>query len=94
MFNWRKGGIIFAPDQSSDWMQSHAQVPYALDFDEKIRVYFSTRGKIDAQGQYISHSGYVDFSKESFPKILEVSDRPIISLGGTEIGRASCRERV
>ena len=83
MFKWRKGGIVFAPDQSKDWMHSHAQVPYALEFDDKIRVYFSTREKIDVQGQYISHSGYVDFSRKNFPEILEVAKKPIIPLGAT-----------
>lgn len=82
MFKWRKQGLIFTPDKSKDWMHSHAQVPYSLDFDDKIRIYFSTREKIDAEGQYTSHSGYVDFSKNNFPEILEVSEQPIIELGG------------
>jgi predicted GH43/DUF377 family glycosyl hydrolase len=82
-FNWRKGGIIFAPNLSHDWMYSHAQVPYTLVFDDRIRAYFSTRKKMDAQGQYVSQSGYVDFSRTKFPQILHVSSTPILKLGDT-----------
>lgn len=83
VFKWRKGGLIFAPDGTKEWMRSHAQVPYSLDMGDRIRVYFSTREAMDAQGQYISHSGYVDFSKENFPQILTVSSEPILALGVT-----------
>ncbi len=82
MFKWRKQELIFSPDKTQYWMQSHAQVPFSLELDDRIRVYFSTREKIDAAGQYVSHSGYADFSKENFPEILEISKDPIIPLGG------------
>lgn len=82
MFKWRKCGLIFTPDQSLGWMHTHAQVPYTLELEEIIRVYFSTREEIDPNGQYTSHSGYVDFSKKNFPEVLKVADQPIIPLGG------------
>ena len=82
MFKWKKQGLIFKPDGSKDWMKSHAQVPYTILYDNFIRIYFSTREAQDENGQFRSFSGFVDIDRKNPKKILEISDEPIISLGG------------
>ena len=82
MFKWDKKGMIFSPDGAMDWMNTHAQVPYSVLFDNFIRLYFSTREKQDRDGQFKSYSGYVDVDINDPKKIIDVSEEPIIELGG------------
>lgn len=83
MFSWEKKGMIFSPDGSMDWMNTHAQVPYTLLFNDYIRIYFSTREKQDLNGQFKSYSGFIDVDINNPKKILNISEEPIIDLGGT-----------
>jgi predicted GH43/DUF377 family glycosyl hydrolase len=82
MFKWKKMGLIFEPNARYFWMNSHAQVPYSVVFDDFIRVYFSTREKEDSDGMFKSHSGYVDLDIKDLRNIINVSSSPIINLGG------------
>lgn len=82
-FKWNKLGLLFNPAEhkTPDWMNEFAQAPATLEFDEFIRVYFSTRPKSDENGQYISYSGFVDLDKDNLFKILRISENPILKLG-------------
>lgn len=82
MFKWIKHGLIFKPDSTKNWMKSHAQVPYTVLHKDFIRVYFSTRDMQDKNGQFKSYSGFVDLYRKNPKKILKVSEKPIIQLGG------------
>lgn len=82
MFNWEKKGLLFKPNERFKWMHSHAQVPFTVEFDDFIRVYFSTREKVDDQQQFKSYSGYVDLAKDNLHHQIAVSTDPIIALGG------------
>ncbi|MCK9472192.1 hypothetical protein [Sulfurimonas sp.] len=82
MFKWKKYGLIFKPDISKNWMQSHAQVPYSVVFENFVRVYFSTRESQDNAGQFRSYSGYVDLDRKDLSNIIAISEKPIIDLGG------------
>ena len=78
---WTKLGKIFDP---SDYnlLGQHAifsQSPQAIELEDRVRVYFSTRVK-DETGKYLSHIAFVDYSK-NFENILEVSDKQVIPLG-------------
>ncbi|RAP27577.1 hypothetical protein DID74_00290 [Candidatus Marinamargulisbacteria bacterium SCGC AG-333-B06] len=76
MNNWKKLGLIFKPDQSLDWMQSHAALPTPLYLkDDMYRIYFSSRDKNN-----YAHIGYFDFDivKKSIIKKL---NKPILSPG-------------
>lgn len=83
MFKWIKIGKIFDPAEiaTADWMNEFAQAPHVIIFENKIRVYFSCRPKPDANGQYVSHSAYVDLDRKDFHKILGLSTVPILPLG-------------
>lgn len=65
-----------------DWMRAFAQAPAALVFDTFVRVYFSCRPHPDAAGQYVSRAAYVDLDRADLFRIVGVSERPIMDLGG------------
>lgn len=82
-FKWIKRGLVFNPAQHTtpEWMQSFAQAPATLLFDDYLRVYFSCRPKPDANGQYVSYSAWVDLDRNDFFKIKRIAPEPIFKLG-------------
>lgn len=83
MFKWTKIGKVFNPKDfpGKPWMHEFAQAPCALVLSDTVRIYFSTRSIQDEDLQYISHSGYVDFSNDGQFRVLAVSEEPILPLG-------------
>lgn len=81
MFKWKKHGLIFSPNNTHSWMYSHAQCPFVLDFDEFIRVYFSTREDYN-QGMSRSYGGFVDLDKNDFKRVINISADPLMNFGG------------
>jgi hypothetical protein len=82
LMRWEKLGKIFDPTQHSLPANcvEFAQSPQALVLPDRVRVYFSTRAR-DSVSKYLSHVAFVDFDK-SMEKVLGVSDREVIALGG------------
>ena len=64
------------PNECIDFSQS----PQTLIFDDFIRIYFSTRSIDNANGKYLSHIAFVDFSQD-FQSILRISNKTVIPLG-------------
>jgi hypothetical protein len=58
---------------------SFAQSPQLLEYDDKNRVYFTTRMK-DGDKSYISHVSFVDFNRD-FSKILSINKKIVIDQG-------------
>jgi predicted GH43/DUF377 family glycosyl hydrolase len=83
MFKWKKLGHIFDPQKysSMDWMNSFAQAPSTLIYQDFVRVFFSCRPLPDEQGQYVSYIGYVDLDRHNLFKVLNISKSPVIGLG-------------
>lgn len=84
MFTWKKLGKVFSPQEvgGRPWMKEFAQAPAVLVFDDFVRVYFSCRPPADANGQYVSHSAFVDLERSDLLKVRGVSEQPILSMGG------------
>ncbi len=82
ILKWKKIGKIFDPTEHklANNCVDFAQSPQVLEFDDYVRIYFSTREK-DASGKFISHISFVEMDKE-FTEILKVSDHTIIPMGG------------
>src|SRR3989344_709421 len=83
MFTWKKLGRVFDPTKITglSWLKEFAQAPATLIFDTFVRVYFACRPIRDANGQYVSYTGYVDLERDNLLKILRFSDKPILTLG-------------
>jgi hypothetical protein len=74
---WEKKGLIFSVDKISDWMYSHATVPFAEHMKEDLfRIYFATRDK-----QNRSHGAYIEVNILSPSNILKISKDPVLSPG-------------
>lgn len=80
MFRWKKMGLVFSPRQRYNWMYSHAQIPFPVEFPEFIRVYFATREKYNGDNVR-AYGGFVDLDKNNIKKIINISTEPILSLG-------------
>jgi len=76
-------GRVFDPTKITglSWLKEFAQAPATLIFDTFVRVYFACRPIRDANGQYVSYTGYVDLERDNLLKILRFSDKPILTLG-------------
>lgn len=83
MFHWKKLGKAFTPQEVTGrpWLKEFAQAPATLLFDDFVRVYFSCRPPADANGQYVSHSAYVDLDRADLFKVRAVARQPILKLG-------------
>jgi hypothetical protein len=74
---WVKKGLIFAPDQNYDWMQSHAQVPLVARVTEDVlRIYFGTRDKLNR-----TVTTYIEVDADDPSQVKYVHDRPLLGLG-------------
>jgi hypothetical protein len=84
MFYWKKLGKVFTPQEANNrpWLKEFSQAPATLVFDKFVRVYFSCRPPADANGQYVSYSAYVDLDRTNLFRVLNVSEKPILNLGG------------
>jgi predicted GH43/DUF377 family glycosyl hydrolase len=73
---WNKKGLIFTVNQNFGWMNSHAQIPTALVYEDKIRIYFSTRPK-----HGLSLTTFLDLDVKKPENILYIHDKPILDIG-------------
>jgi hypothetical protein len=80
---WQKLGRIFNPTDHAlaNGCKEFAQSPQALEFDDFVRIYFSTRALDTNNGKYLSHIAFVDMRK-NLRDIIRVSDQTVIPLGG------------
>ncbi len=82
MLKWKKRGLIFSTEGNLPANKiGFAQGPQAIELEDCIRVYFSTRER-DNSGKFLSHVSYVDFN-HSFTKIIKVNKDEVVSLGSS-----------
>ena len=75
--NWIKKGLIYSPDKSKVWSNSHCQLPVATNIgDDFFRVYFASRTKYQR-----SHIGYFEIDITNPVEIIAKSESPILSPG-------------
>ncbi len=74
---WEKKGVIFRPENHSEWMAHHACVPVADKVsDDVLRIYFGPR---DTQGR--TTTTFIEVEADNPAQILRVHDRPVLGLG-------------
>ena len=81
MFVWKKLGLVFNPKGQFDWMDSYTTPVAAVVLNKCIRVFFSSRSKSDAKGNFISYTSFLDVDKSDPTKIIYIHDKPVIELG-------------
>lgn len=74
--NWNKVGVVFNVDHQSSWMMTHASFPKAIELDNAIRIFFTTRDHAQR-----GRLGYVDLDKDNPMKVIGYSNDPVIDLG-------------
>ena len=82
---WKKLGIVYDPTKDLDrpnWRYDYAQGINTLICDDYIRIYFCCREKPDRCGRTVSRITYLDVEKNNPQKIIDISNHPIIELGG------------
>ena len=79
---WKKLGKIFDPGQHlrGGGFVGFAQSPQALEFDDFVRIYFSTREKDPYCAKFLSRIAFVDMDK-SLRALMRVSSHEVIPLG-------------
>jgi predicted GH43/DUF377 family glycosyl hydrolase len=73
---WRKIGLVFAPENAGGWMKTHAQVPTPLLCDGYIRVYFASRPEPN-----LSLTSFVDLDAADPTRIIRINSTPILLPG-------------
>lgn len=74
---WEKKGLIFNVEKNSDWMYSHAAVPFAEHVkDDIFRIYFTTRDRKNR-----SHGAFIETNLKNPTNILNISHTPIVEPG-------------
>jgi hypothetical protein len=74
---WKKLGLVYSPDGSQDWAQSHAMLPTPFRINsETIRVFLTF---CDDKG--IGRPGYVDVSADCPTHVLDISIAPLLDIG-------------
>lgn len=73
---WTKLGVVFSVDNHAPWMKTHASFPKAIELEEVIRVFFTTRDE-SQRGRLAC----VDLDKSNLMKVVAYSKDPILDLG-------------
>ena len=83
MFRWKKLGKVFDPRDlnTASWMHEFAQSPSVLVREVDVRVYFCSRPKPGADGQYLSYISYIDLDRSNLLNVLRVCELPVLELG-------------
>ena len=79
--NWIKTNQIFSPKENYNWMDSYAAQVCPIEFEDFIRIYFTTRSKLNDKGNYETKITFLDCDKNDPNKILYIHDKPLLSLG-------------
>jgi hypothetical protein len=83
-FIWEKKGKIFDPIGVSDSMQNYAQNPNAVELEDRVRVYFTTRPSISKDGTFKSNTSFVDLDRRDLKNVIYVHKVPVMKFG--EVG--------
>ena len=71
--SWEKFGKILEPKDSINWIKSHTGSPFVTS---NLEIFFTGRDKNN-----ISRIGKGELILEPVPKVVNISDKPILSLG-------------
>lgn len=73
---WKKKGLIFCPDGSSDWANHSVMTPTPIIINNRLRLYCGFRDK-----EGVSRIGYIDLDPETPSIVQRVSALPVLGIG-------------
>lgn len=79
---WIKRGIIFSVNGINHWMNSHTTPIATLLLEDRIRIYFGTRTKIDDESNFVTNTTFIDVDVNNPNNILYIHNKPLLQLGG------------
>jgi hypothetical protein len=78
-------GLIFDPKlygNRPEWMESYAQAPNVIIYDNFVRVFFCCRPAPDERNQFVSRCAFVDLDRKDLFSVINIAKKPVLSLGG------------
>jgi hypothetical protein len=83
MFGWEKLGKVFDPADHRDggWMHAFAQSPSVVVEADRVRVFFCSRPRPDADGMYLSYLAYIDLDRHDLRRVIRICKAPLMPLG-------------
>lgn len=75
-----KKEFVFKPKGDLWWSKHYAQVPTPLELDKSIRIFYTTRPE-SVNGNFVSHTSFIDVDAHHPEKILAIHNEPILNLG-------------
>lgn len=79
--NWKKIKQIFSPNNTNEWMYHYASQVCPIEIDNIIRIYFTTRSKLDINNNYKTSITFLDCDKNDPSNILYIHNQPLLPLG-------------
>ncbi|MGZ3867207.1 MAG: hypothetical protein ACXVC6_11975 [Bacteroidia bacterium] len=74
---WKKLGLVFTPDKSLSWQNSHNQNPFPIQISEHVfRVFFAARDKDN-----VSRTAFFDLDMRDINAPKNYSKTPILDVG-------------
>ena len=74
---WRKCGLIYAPEEGFSWAKSHAMVPTPLLMgDDRIRLYITC-----CDENMVGRVGYIDVDAKDPHQIFDIAREPVLDIG-------------
>jgi hypothetical protein len=73
---WIRKGQIFDPRQHKEWSGSHAQVPTALLYPDRVRIFYADRND---DGK--SYTTYLDVDRRNLANVIYFHKLPILAFG-------------
>lgn len=73
---WEKKGLIYCPNNESEWKNQFAMLPTPILLGNILRIYLGICDKNN-----VGRIGYVDVEPDNPSKIIKVSDKPVLDIG-------------
>lgn len=75
--NWRKHGVIWAPDGSQPWALKYATCPTPIRLEDgRLRVFLQSRDSSN-----VGRVGYIDCDARDPRRVVGVAPRPVLDIG-------------
>ena len=76
-FSWKKLGVIYCPEKTFSWAQSHAMIPTPIQLcDDAVRVYYTTTDK-----HGVGRPSFIELDSVDLKNVRYVHSDPVLDIG-------------